>query len=104
MALAGVAQWIECQSANQRVASSIPSQGTCMGGRPGPYRRCRRGNYTLLFFPLSLSFPLSLKINKIFKKRKIHGFQSHSFVHSIILFFGSLICLLVGRHTFSLFP
>ena len=26
--LAGVAQWIQCQSANQRVAGSIPSQGT----------------------------------------------------------------------------
>ena len=31
-ALAGVAQWTECQPANQRVASSIPSQGTCLGG------------------------------------------------------------------------
>ena len=27
-ALAGVAQWTECQPANQKVASSIPSQGT----------------------------------------------------------------------------
>ena len=35
-ALAGVAQWIECQPANQRVADSIPSQGTCLGFRPGP--------------------------------------------------------------------
>ena len=35
-ALAGVAQRIECQPANQRVASSIPSQGTCLGCRPGP--------------------------------------------------------------------
>ena len=31
IALAGVAQWIECQPANQRVPSSIPSQGTCLG-------------------------------------------------------------------------
>ena len=31
LALAGVAQWIECQPVNQRVASSIPSQGTCLG-------------------------------------------------------------------------
>ena len=36
LALAGVAQWIECQTANQRVAGSIPSQGTCLGCRPGP--------------------------------------------------------------------
>ena len=34
-ALAGVAQWIECQLANQRVAGSIPSQGTCLGCGPG---------------------------------------------------------------------
>ena len=35
-ALAGVAQWIECQPVNQRVTSSIPSQGTCLGCGPGP--------------------------------------------------------------------
>ena len=34
-ALAGVAQWIEHQPVNQRVASLIPSQGTCPGCRPG---------------------------------------------------------------------
>ena len=31
-----VAQWIEHQPTNQRVASSIPIQGTCLGCRPGP--------------------------------------------------------------------
>ena len=36
IALAGVAQWIECQPANQRAAGSIPSQGTCLGCGPGP--------------------------------------------------------------------
>ena len=35
-ALAGVAQWIEHWPAKQRVASSIPSQGKCLGCRPGP--------------------------------------------------------------------
>ena len=35
-ALAGVAQWIEHGPVNQRVASSIPSQGTCLGCWPGP--------------------------------------------------------------------
>ena len=35
-ALAGVAQWIECWPANQRVAGSIPSQGTCLGYWQGP--------------------------------------------------------------------
>ena len=34
--LAGVAQWIEWWPASQRVAGSIPSQGTCLGCRPGP--------------------------------------------------------------------
>ena len=32
-ALAGVAQWIECQPENQRVASSIPSIGHMHGLR-----------------------------------------------------------------------
>ena len=33
---AGVAQWIEHQTVMQRVAGSIPSQGTCTGFGPGP--------------------------------------------------------------------
>ena len=36
LALAGVAQWIECGPANQRVTGPIPSQGTCLGCGPGP--------------------------------------------------------------------
>ena len=36
-ALAGVAQWIEHWRANQTVAGSIPSQGICLGFRPGPW-------------------------------------------------------------------
>ena len=35
-ALAGAAQWIECCLENQKVAGSIPSQGTCLGCGPGP--------------------------------------------------------------------
>ena len=34
--LAGVAQWIKCWPVNQRVAGSIPSQGTCLGCGTGP--------------------------------------------------------------------
>ena len=34
-ALAAVVQWIERRPVNQRVASSIPSQGTCPGCGPG---------------------------------------------------------------------
>ena len=36
-ALAGVAQWTERQLANQKVASSIPSQNTGLGCRPRPH-------------------------------------------------------------------
>ena len=32
MGLTGIAQWV----ANQKVISLIPSQGTCLGCRPGP--------------------------------------------------------------------
>ena len=55
VALAGVAQWIECRAANQRVSSSIPSQGTWLACGPGPQ----------LFSLLS-----SLSKNKICKKEK----------------------------------
>ena len=33
--LAGMAQWIECWPANQRVAGLIPTQGKCLGCGPG---------------------------------------------------------------------
>ena len=35
-ALTGMAQWIEHQPVNWKVTGSIPSQGTCLGCRPGP--------------------------------------------------------------------
>ena len=35
-ALVGVAQWTEHWTVKQRVAGSIPSQGTCLGCGPGP--------------------------------------------------------------------
>ena len=34
--LAGVAQWIECWTRNQKVVGLIPSQGTCLGCMLGP--------------------------------------------------------------------
>ena len=64
LALAGVAQWIECQLVNQRVVDCIPSQGTCLGCRPCPSKGRARGNHTLMFLSLSPSLLLSLKINK----------------------------------------
>ena len=39
IALAGVAQWTECQPVNQRVAGLFPSQGTWLGCGPGPQER-----------------------------------------------------------------
>ena len=36
VALAGMAQWIEHQTSNQRVVGSFPSQGTGLGCRLGP--------------------------------------------------------------------
>ena len=35
-ALAGMAQWIECQAENKKVTDSIPSQGTCLGRGADP--------------------------------------------------------------------
>ena len=59
--LDGVAQWIEYQPVNQRVTSSIPSQGPCLGRGRVPGRGCARGNLTLMFPSLSPSLPLCLK-------------------------------------------
>ena len=69
--LAVMAQWIECWPMNQGVAGSIPSQGTCLGCRPGPqWGACERQPITLMFLSfLLLPFPsLSKLINKIFTK------------------------------------
>ena len=70
-ALAGVAQGIQCQPANQKVAHSIPGQGTWLGCGQGPQLgACERQpinvSVTHRCFSLSLSLPppLSLKINK----------------------------------------
>ena len=58
--LAGVAQWIECLPADQRVTGSIPSQGTCLGCRLGPqkgvHKRQPHIDISLRFF---LPSPLS---------------------------------------------
>ena len=64
-ALAGVVQWIEHWPANQRLSSSIPSQGTCLGCRPGPqWRMHERQPQIDVSLPLFLPpFP-SLKVNK----------------------------------------
>ena len=60
-AQAGVAQWNERRTVNQRVAGSIPSQGTRLGCRPGPQFGAReRQPHIDVFLPLFLPiFPLS---------------------------------------------
>ena len=70
IALAGIAQWVECGPVNQRVASSIPS-----GHMPELQARsligvCKRQPYIDVSLPLSPSPPLSLKRNKILKIKK----------------------------------
>ena len=76
-ALVGVAQWIERQPANQRVAGLIPSQGTwdCVdqGCGPGPHLgMCERQAHSDVSVPLFLppSPFFKDKINKILKKKK----------------------------------
>ena len=77
--LTGVAQWVEHCSLNQKAASSIPGQGTCLGYWPGPRvggvqeatNRCF--SCTLMFLFLSFSsLSLSLKINKQINLLKIN--------------------------------
>ena len=54
-ALAGVAQWIECRPANQRVAGLILSQGTCLDCWPGAQQgACERQPHLDVCLPLVL--------------------------------------------------
>ena len=78
LALTSVAQLVGPHPANWKVAGLIPSQGTCLGCRPGPQLghvqkvgdRCF--SITLLF----LSLLLSLKINLKNLKKKEYQFNS----------------------------
>ena len=57
LALAAVAQWTECRTMNEGVAGSIPSQGTCLGYKPGPLEEaCERQSHIDVSLPL---LPLS---------------------------------------------
>ena len=60
--LAGVAEWIECQTVNQRVKVWFPVRAHAWVAAQAPSRGCSRSNHTLLF--LFLPPFLSLKINK----------------------------------------
>ena len=60
-ALAGVAQWTEHQPEKQRVACLIPSQGTYLGGGPGPQLGvCERQPH----IDVSVSFSLPFSKNR----------------------------------------
>ena len=64
--MAGEAQWIECQPANQKVTGSIPSQGTGQVPSWGHVRgnQSMYLSYINVFLSLSPSRPLSLKVTK----------------------------------------
>ena len=65
--MAGVAQWIERRPANQRVAVWTPSQGTCLGCRPGRQEgACERQ----LHIDVSLSLPYTFSKNKYHLKKR----------------------------------
>ena len=82
-ALAGVAQWIECQPANQIVTGSIPSQDTFLGCGPGPQWRVRErqphSDISLPFFlppfPSLKKWRKSLKKIKKKKEKSLMGFS-----------------------------
>ena len=70
IALADVAQWIECRPSNQRVTSLIPSQSTAWVTDQVPNRGTWEAiTYWCLSPFLSPSLPLSLKVNKYFFKK-----------------------------------
>ena len=60
-----IVQWIECRPVNQRVASLIPGQSTCLGCGPDPQYGVHMGQPQInVSLPLPPSLPLSLKINE----------------------------------------
>ena len=63
--LAGMAQWIDRQSGNQKVTCLIPSQGTCLSCCQVPSWGQERG---MMFLSLPFSLPSPLPKNKILKK------------------------------------
>ena len=67
LALAPVARWIECRPVNWEVASSIPSEGTCLGCGPGPQLGASKRQQIcvpLAHWYFSPSLSLTLKVNK----------------------------------------
>ena len=61
-----MAQWIERWPVNQKIATSILSQGTCLGRGPGSQLGVCKRQLTDVSLDIHVSLPLllSLKINK----------------------------------------
>ena len=74
-ALAGLAKWIEHQTANQRVTSSIPNQGTCLGCGPGPWGGGAGGVHERQPH-INVSLPLAL-LSPLSKKKLIKSFLKY---------------------------
>ena len=53
-----MAQWIEREPVNQKVAGLIPSQGTCLGCCPGP----QLGEYERQLIDVSLNIDVSIPL------------------------------------------
>ena len=70
LALAGIAQWIECGLGTKRSLVRFPVRAHAWVAGQVPSREHVRGNHTLIFFSLSFSLPLSLKINKLTPPQK----------------------------------
>ena len=72
MALAGVAQWIECRLQTKGSQVGFPVMGYAWVCRPGPqWGPCERQPHIDVFLPLSPPPPLSLKIKTKKKKKEI---------------------------------
>ena len=85
-ALAGVAQWTEHMPANQRIITSIPNQGTCLGcvwARSPQWGALKRQPHIDVSLLLSLLLPLSNPKNRghrggfnltLFRNKEIKSF------------------------------
>ena len=67
--LAGVAQWIKCWPANQKVIGSIPGQGTCLGCGPVLHLGHARGNQSMYLLHIDVSLSLSSSPSSYLSKK-----------------------------------
>ena len=68
LTLAGVAQWLSTSLRTKGLPVRFPVRAHAWVVSQGPSRGCVRGSHPLMFLSLSLSLPLSQKLNKIFFK------------------------------------